>query len=769
MKIIRWILLAALCVLQLQAQEMKEQETKTALVSGYVTDAATGERLSDAHVRIGSNATLSNAYGFYSLRVPAGIHKVRASYTGFQDYSETVSIHADTIISIALKAGFELSEVVVTAGQTRNIESKGLGNMRVNLSQLSVSPLFLGERDIIKTMQFLPGISSGMEGSSNLNIRGGTNDQTLYLMDDAPVYNQNHTFGLISIFNADALHNADIYKGGLPAMYGNRLSGVASMSLKDGNMKSHRHSVSFGLLAATLSSEGPIVKDKVSYLFSARRSVLDLIVKGVILLAVEGESIPVISFWDLNGKVTWKMNEKTRLSLSVYNGNDDIGALNRERDRETKEVTTESVRLGWATTTTSLRLTSNLRPNIFLSSSLYYSQLDNFTYFNVHNDHYGHKMRQTSHLQEIGWRTSIENKLSNNQTLFVGFDASSQYYAPDKMVREDNFSIEKFNIGTKRLLTASVFAYDELKWRNWTFVPGMRLSFYQTEQKAKFAIEPRLKISNVVNENNRLMFAYDRTTQPIHSVNEMNYAIQTDYWLPFNEDRLPTANQLSVGWKNYAIQNLTFSFEAYYKTMHNLIMIRNLENYMDYHTNYLTGKGRSMGLEWMIQYDRERFNTWLSYTMSKSERTFGDRTVPFKYDAPHDVSLYAGYVAKKTEKVKNTLSINMQYRSGLPYYVSEIAYPNLPRNELIHTSDWRYRNDIDYIPFYPNMRIRDFFRADLNFTSEKKMKRGTRTWQLSLLNFTGHENPYHVFRSKGQYKAYILIPFMPSFSVKREF
>jgi len=298
----------------------------------------------------------------------------------------------------------------------------------------------------------------------------------------------------------------------------------------------------------------------------------------------------------------------------------------------------------------------------------------------------------------------------------------------------------------------------------------MRLSYYQTENKAKIAAEPRLKLSTFVNDNNRLMLAYDRTTQPVHSVNEMTYTIQTDYWLPFNENRLPTADQLSVGWKNFSFRNLTFSVEAYYKTMRNLIMIRDFENYMDFHTDFLTGTGRSMGLEWMAQYDRGRFNTWLSYTLSKSERTFGDRTVPFKYDAPHDLSLFAGYVVKKTDKLKNTVSVNMQYRSGLPYYVSEMSYPNsLLQQPILNTWYSWIERDIDYMPFYPNTRIKDFFRADLNFATEKKLKRSTRTWQFSLLNATGHQNPYHIYRKGDKYKAFLLIPFMPSFSVKREF
>jgi len=768
MKQIILILIVYVGICQLPVQIANAQDTKMVQVGGYVTDMETGERLSDAHVSIGTQRALTNSYGFYSVRIPADIQLVTVTYMGYLAYTSTIDFRVDTVFSVALKSGVELSEVVISQSKIGNVETKGLGNIRVNLSQLAVSPLFLGERDIIKTMQFLPGVSSGMEGSSNLNIRGGTNDQTLYLMDDAPVYNQNHTFGFLSIFNADALLNADLYKGGLPAVYGNRLSGVANISLKDGNMKSHRQSISIGLLAGTLSAEGPVIEDKVSYLFTARRSFLDLLARGVLYVAMGDEMMaPDLSFWDVNGKITWKMSDKTRLSLSLYNGNDNIGVINRTKDHETKNVLKEKIGLGWKTTTASMRLTSSLRPNTYLSSSLYFSYLDNYNRYDVNDNYMKLVQRRSSSMHEIGWRTSIEKKLSNNQTLFAGFDASTQYYNPEQMVMEDNHAVNKFNDGTKKLLTATVFAYDELKWRNWVIVPGIRLSYYQTDRKEKIAVEPRLKLSTFINDDNRLMLAYDRTTQPVHSINEMNYTIQTDYWLPFSEDRLPTANQLSAGWKNFSFRNLTFSVETYYKTLNNLIQIRNFENYMDFQTDFLTGTGRSMGIEWMVQYERERFNTWLSYTLSKSERTFGNRTVPFKYDAPHDLSLFAGYIVKKKENLKNTISINMQYRSGFPYYVSELSYPIMPHPDfLINT--WNYK-DADYFPYYPNTRIKDFFRIDLNFTTEKKMKRGARIWQFSLLNATGHQNPYNIYRKNEKYKAFILIPFLPSFSYTRTF
>lgn len=253
--------------------------------------------------------------------------------------------------------------------------------MRINSKILQVSPLFFGERDVIKTLQFLPGVSGGMEGSSQLNIRGGTNDQTLYLMDGVPVYNQNHTFGLFSIFNADAVNTVDLYKGGIPASYGDRLSGVVSVELKDGDTKNHHHSVSLGLLAGTLSSEGPIVEDKLSYLFVARRSFLDLLYEGAMLAMGQGDGgMAMIKFYDVNGKLTWRLDPKNKISWQLFTGYDDLYGMNREVNEYDNEKYKESFGYGWNTLTTSLHYDSELKSNLSLKSNIYYTGLKNFNY-----------------------------------------------------------------------------------------------------------------------------------------------------------------------------------------------------------------------------------------------------------------------------------------------------------------------------------------------------------------------------------------------------
>ncbi|MDR0394853.1 MAG: TonB-dependent receptor [Tannerella sp.] len=748
-------------------------------VSGYVFDSETSERLSDTYVRIGKETTLTNSYGYFNLRVEKGRQDVYVSCTGCTPYEEDVWIAGDTLLTIRLRTGVELEEVTVTAPQ-QHIGSSGLGNTRINLSQLYLSPLFLGERDVIKSIQALPGISGGMEGSSNIVVRGGTYDQTLFLMDDAPVYNQNHTFGFFSIFNPDALLSADIYKGGIPTVYGNRMSGVAAIALKDGNMRSHHGSVSLGLLASSLSAEGPIVKDKASYLFTARRSFTDLLMKGVMrLMTADGGdySAVLLSFWDVNGKLTWNLNDRTRLSAGVYTGNDMLGVENEtDMDREDSKRTTayDHFGRGWKNTTASLRLTSDIRRNAFLSSSLYYSQLDNYDSYKIKSGGYRLSQRKAMRMQEMGWRTSFEQKTGNANTVFAGFDVSFQHYRPELLIREasNGNDLKIDNYRPLHLLTASVFAYDEWQYGRWTFTPGIRLSNYRTKDQSKPALEPRLKIALQAGGNHRLMLAYDRMTQPVHSINEMVYAESSSYWLPFREDRLPVSDQISAGWKNYPIPNLTLSAEVYFKQMRNIVHIQNMESYMYNHSGYRTGTGRSGGLELFAQYNPKRLHTMLSYTLSKTDRTFDGKTVPFKYDAPHEVEFSAGYEVYRTEKTKNTLSVNMQYRTGFPYTVALIRYPGVEPETDVPVEPGGYtwfRDEIDYVGSEPNIRIRDFFRTDINFTSEKKRKHGSLIWQFSILNVTARNNPYNIYRDGDRYKAFILVPFLPSLSVRREF
>jgi hypothetical protein len=266
------------------------------------------------------------------------------------------------------------------------------------------------------------------------------------------------------------------------------------------------------------------------------------------------------------------------------------------------------------------------------------------------------------------------------------------------------------------------------------------------------------------------MLAFDRMYQPVNTVNEMNYSVQTDFWLPYQEKKLPSSSQLSIGWKNYTTSELSLSVEAYYKKMNNLLLIKDLENYLDFHTAFETGKGTAFGAEFMAEYTKGNFTAWISYTLSKSRRTFGANTFPFKYDAPHSLSVFGNYNFNKSARKTHSVSMNVQYKTGYPYYIPTTSYPSvgLPSSP----SGYEEIKDIfnaEYMPDKPNTRLRNYFRIDLNYTLERQCKRGTSAWQFSLLNATNRNNPYAVYKKEEKYKAFVLIPLLPSISFKRTF
>ena len=685
-----------------------------------------------------------------------------------------IALEDDSINVSFLNSDITLSEIQIIS-KKKNIDSHGLGNMKINIEQLRISPLFFGERDIIKTIQFLPGISSGMDGSSQLNIRGGTNDQTLYLMDDVPVYNQNHTFGFFSIFNADALKSVDVYKGGIPSMYGDRLSGVASIALKDGDLLKHNNSLTLGLLAGTIASEGPIVKEKLSYSVAARRSFLDLLHDGMTNLASNSEGgTTMISFYDVNGKLSWQIKPNYKLTWQIYAGYDDLYGKNMKESNNNNSAYFEKFGFGWETLMNSFRFTSELSDNLSMASTAYYTRLNNFNYFFSEEKKEGTKSSSKANtsflLNEFGVRTSLKHKLGKFNTLNYGIDASSQVYRPDYLQRKTDKHVLEVRKEILNLCALSAFIYDEYLLNNWLFGVGFRTSLYNNTNKTLWVVEPRLKINTFLGEKNKLMFAFDYMNQPVHSINEMNYSVQADFWIPFKEDILPVSHQFSIGWKSYLNKYLTFSVEAYSKKMENLLLIKNIENYIDFHTDYETGIGNSTGIELMVEYSRDNFTSWGAYTLSQTKRCFEGKSYPFKYDSPHDFSFFTGYRLHETNKSHNYLSVNIQYKSGYPYCIAEMTYPGI--GLPTHQSGYNALTDIsfvDYIPNYPNVRLNDYFRVDLNFTMTQKMKRGSRIWQFSLMNATAHENSYAVYKKDGKYKSFVLIPFLPSVSFTRQF
>lgn len=740
-------------------------------LSGFVRDAASGNIISDAVLHLGTEYIISNEQGFFSGNVYADSIRIQITHLTYFPMDTVLKIDKDLFLEFELHPSTVLLEDLLITHKKRTLLHRGLGNILIDAGQLKKNALFLGERDIIKSMQFLPGVSSGMEGSSQLNIRGGTNDQTLYLIDNVPVYVQNHAFGLFSVFNSETVREAEIYKSGIPASYGNHLSGVASIKTKNGNMIANSGSLSIGPLAVSGCLNGPIIKDKLSYLISVRKSLLDLLFETVSSLKGEVQTgAPQISFYDINGKLSYRHNERNNYSVIYYSGSDYFynHSKKREKEDDIESIYTFKNKLGWSNRLLAVQ-SENLSGNsMIFNSSIYVGTLENYNtqYFRVADSKTSDYLQHGifSNMLHAGANSTLQVKKSNHLGFAFGIQGIYQQFMPNYILKENNDSKEYFNIKKLSVHSYSAFVASDVRYKNWKISPGLRASVYYSG-KTHFVLAPRLKMENNVREHEILMFSYDCTTQPIVSVNEMNYNSLTDFWIPF-QDKIPISHQLSLGYKKIIPnRHLSFSVEAYLKHFNNLVMIKDIDYYLDGRSGMEFGTGCSRGIEFMLDYSNKNLSLLTTYVLSKTTRNFNGNNYPFKYDTPHDFSAHVHYNIHTLKRKKYGFSSMLLFRSGLPYFIPSIQYPHmgLPTDP----SGYPYFNTQEafHIPFEPNTRLNNYFRLDLNFTIEKDYRNGGKgTWQFSLLNATYHKNPYSVFLDKDQYKAFQLIPMLPSFS-----
>ena len=366
-------------------------------ISGYVDESATGEKIFMANVYNGlkMQGTTSNTYGFYSLSLPGGQVKLVCSYVGYKAFELLLQLHQDTMINIHLTQSMQLQEVVVKGeGSDNRLRSSQMSINEISLKKVKNLPAFLGEVDPIKILQLLPGVQKGSEGSSGLYVRGGSPDQNLILLDGVPVYNANHLFGFFSVFNADALNTITLIKGGFPARFGGRLSSVLDIRMKEGNMKKIAGEGSIGLVASKFTLEGPIIKDKASFIISARRTLLDVWAAPLAHKIDPKETIPGYYFYDLNAKLNYKFSEKDRLFLSLYSG-DDLGTYNKSEVASSSKSSNDDFRLSWGNLTTALRWNHLYSSKLFSNTTLTISRYN----FDTHIRYYDVNKGVTSDYQ----------------------------------------------------------------------------------------------------------------------------------------------------------------------------------------------------------------------------------------------------------------------------------------------------------------------------------------------------------------------------------
>ena len=746
---------------------------------GRVRSARTGETLIGATVSVAGTtlAVATNEYGFYSLALSGGAYTLQLSAVGMQTKLVPVILEGDTQLDLALEEDSrELQAVTVTASTTdRTLHTPQMSVERINVQSVRTIPVLFGERDILKTIQLLPGVKGAGEGNSGFYVRGGTADQNLILLDEAPVYNPAHLLGFFSTFNSDAIKNVTLYKGAMPAQYGGRLSSVVDIKMNEGNNQQLGVSGGIGLIASRLTLEGPLQKDRSSFLVSGRRTYADVFLR---LLGDSSLRKAKLYFYDLNTKMNFQLGTKDRLYLSGYFGRD---VLSQQ----------DLAGIDWGNATATLRWNHIFSERLFSNTSVIFSNYDYQILSNSEATDYRirSRIRDWNLKEEAQWYANARN------TVTFGLNAIYHTIKPGEIsVRDEDGTVAQ-DLQDRYSLESALYASNT--WRpteKWGLTYGLRLSafsilgpgdyytlngagdptdtlHYRRGQVVKTYVdpEPRLAASYGLNERSALKMSYTRNVQNLHLVSNSTASSPTDKWVASTNNIQPErADQLALGYyRNLADNRYELTVETYYKRMQNVIDYRNGAQVFTndpIETQLAYGRGRAYGIEGQLKKKAGRFTGWISYTLSKTERCIeginNNRWYNARQDRTHDVALVGMYHLNN----RWTLSANWIYYTG-----DAVTYPS---------GKYRLNGEVYFVYSERNAyRMPDYHRLDIGATRQlKRGKRFSSELNISLFNAYGRANAYQVrFResetdpSKTEAVQTSLFTFVPSISYNFKF
>ena len=714
-------------------------------LSGYIRDAKTGEDLIGATVSVkelSGRGTGTNSYGFYSLSLPSGQYQITAQYMGYELQTQQVDLTKSQKIDFVLAPrDNELGEVVVTTQRKNdNITKLEMGVQKMDIKDIQNIPVIFGEKDVLKTIQLLPGIKSAGEGSSGFNVRGGAVDQNLILLDEATVYNASHLMGFFSVFNSDAIKDITVYKGNEPAEYGGRLSSALDIKMNDGNDKKFGVSGGIGLISSRLTVEGPLITDKGSFIVSARRTYADLFLK---LSKDTTLNQAQLYFYDINAKANYKLDDKNRIFLSGYFGKDVLGLGN-------------TFGINWGNSTGTLRWNHLFTDRLFSNTSLILSDYQYRIGINT-----GISLNIISRIQDYGLKQDFEFFSGTNSTLKFGFNSTYHKIIPGAITASSNVDLK--SLTNKNAWENSVYISHEHTFDDhFSMVYGVRLSafsllgsgnfytydsigapkdttYYKSGQfvKTYFNLEPRVTFNYILNQESSLKASYARNVQNLHLISNSTSGNPTDLWIPSSNNVKPEiADQVSLGYYHNFDDNLyEFSAEVYYKNLQNQIDYRNgaqLNFNENVESQLLYGSGRAYGLELFFKKKYGRFNGWLSYDLSRTERKFAGinngNYYPARQDRTHDISVVGMYDLNK----RWSLSATWVYNTG-----NAVTFPT-----------GKYAIDGKTVMLYSERnanRMPAYHRLDLGATwYVKKTKTFESSWTFSVYNAYGQENAYTI-------------------------
>ncbi len=726
-------------------------------LNGYVKDSLSGETIIGATISVNgqTKAVASNQYGFYSITLDEGSYTITASHVSYLGKSVTIDLQENKSYNFDLVSkSASIGEVIVySRKRDGNVKNAQMGKIDLSINQIRSIPAFMGEVDPLKAIQLLPGVRNAGEGNAGFYVRGGGPDQNLILLDDAVVYNTGHLFGFFSVFNADAIKNVSLIKGGMPAQYGGRLSSVVDVSMKEGNINKYQVDGGIGLIASRFSVQGPIKKNKASFILSARRTYIDALVKPFIKKSSSFYGSGYY-FYDVNAKMNYRFSEKDRLYLSGYFGRDVFDFANAKRSFKTN--------IPWGNSTATLRWNHVFNRRLFSNTTL------------VYND-YKFKFSAQQENFEIGLSSGIRDgsakidfdyyPLPNHKLKFGGLFTYHKFIPNVASGRQDSVVFKPNNEGTKYAAETALYIQDD--WElgtKWKINYGIRWSsFTQTGPYTRYVrdenlnpldstiyksfepvktyggLEPRVTLRYAINDKTSLKAAVTRNLQYIHLVTNAGTTLPTDLWVPSTYLVQPQISWLyALGFfKNFEDNTYETSLEVYYKDMQN--QVEYAEGYTpslrDPEEEFVFGKGWSYGTELLINKLKGRFTGWVGYTLSWTWRRFSALNegikYPTRYDRRHDLSVVANYEQSKKWKFGAVFVYGTGNAITLPerfYFINGVL-----------TQEYSRLNQY---------RMKAYHRIDFSATytpQPKKKRKVNSSWVFSVYNAYSRLNPYFIY------------------------
>lgn len=735
------------------------QSQKRFSISGYVREKESRELLPGVNIYVPDLKTgaITNNYGFYSLSLPEGTYSIYYSFVGYETVNKQIELKANVFVDVYLSGITTLEEVVISGEKGQKVsETNEISMVTLPVQQIKQIPALLGEKDVFKALQLMPGVQKGSEGSSGLYVRGGGPDQNLIILDDAPVYNASHLFGFFSIFNGDALKSVELIKGGFPARYGGRLSSVIEMTMKDGNKQKLSGEAGIGLISSRLLLEGPIKKDVSSFIISGRRTYIDALTRPL----MDPTERAGYYFYDLNAKLNYDFGSKNRIYLSGYFGRDKFNFVSKYGRGDREEGG-----LYWQNATGTFRWNHLFGSKVFANTSLIFSDYTLKIYSLDEKDDETYSLEYLSGIRDYSFKYDLEYNVSPAYTLRTGVLLTHHRFSPSAVVEKDETQVYTNKSTLYESLEGGIYAENNITiGEKFKANAGLRLSNFIAETKDYMALEPRLVMNYRLIRNLSVKAGYAEMNQYIHLLSNTGIGLPTDLWVPSTDRVAPQhSKQISAGVaKDFPNTDVTITLEGYYKMSSKILGYKPGASFLalddptdsqdfSWQDNVTDGKGKSYGAEILIHKKTGKFNGWIGYTLSWTKLQFEElnfgKEFWARYDRRHDLALVGIYNVKPSI----TLSATWVYGTGNAISLPLGEYPSpvhSPLTDVLEMAGEPAIFDFLRLTDYGSMnsfRMKPYHRLDIAIQFHKIRQKYERTWELGLYNAYNRKNPFFYF------------------------